>query len=78
MSALPKRLQLVEQMPISRPVYGRPDLLNHYEDWVAVNRDLLQEWFLGGHERDFNMFCRDQFAREQDRQDAHKETYRGP
>lgn len=72
------RLKTVTLMPITRPVYRRHDLLNHYEDWVQVNRDLLREWFVGGEERDFDVFCRSQHEIECNQHDAFKETYRGP
>lgn len=72
------RLKPIEVMPISRPVYRRSDLLNFREDWIAVNRDLLVEWFLGGAPADFDMFCKVQHEIECNRQDEFKETYRGP
>jgi hypothetical protein len=72
------RLKAIATLPISRPIYRRSDLLNFREDWIQVNRDLLEEWFLAGPAEDFDRFCRVQHEIECNRYDAFKETYRGP
>jgi hypothetical protein len=70
-------LKLVPK-PITRPVYVRPDLLSFPQDWIKANRDLLVEWYGDSPQADWEMFCLDQHARECDRQDEYKQTYRGP
>jgi hypothetical protein len=64
--------------PVTRPVYRRSDLLSFRADWIAANRDLLVAWFAGSPQADWEMFVLDQYERECDRHDEHKQTYRGP
>jgi hypothetical protein len=71
-------LAFLDSIAISRPVYRRSDLLNFRDDWVAVNRDLLLEWFGGAEGEEFDLFCHVQHELESNRHDAFKETYRGP
>jgi hypothetical protein len=75
MSALPK-LQPVTVRAITKPVYGRWELLrtNEQDAWIAANKEALQAWYNDlsavveprQMPHTFEDFSREQFERERD------------